>query len=209
MEFLKIKLKTALTFCVVLYSLNSFSQDADVLVESFRKSYEYEYAGDFKKAADELKINYSEGSYEINIRLGWLQYYSGLFDESVAYYNKALSLKPYSEEAKFGLINPKAAQGKWIEVASLYEKILDINPANTTANYRLGLIYYGQKDYSKAAKYFEKVINLYPFNYESLLMLGWTNFFLGKTREAKILFYKVLMYKPGDESAIEGIVLIK
>jgi len=209
MEFLKNSFKAGITLLVMFLSLSVFSQEPTVLVESFKKSYEFEAKGDFKKAADEMKINYSAGSYEINIRLGWLQYNAGLFDESAAYYNTALTLKPYSEEAKFGLINPKAAQGKWTEVISLYDKILEINSSNTTANYRLGLIYYGQKDYTKSSKYFEKVINLYPFNYESLLMLGWSNFFLGKTREAKILFYKVLMYKPNDESATEGLALIK
>jgi len=116
---------------------------------------------------------------------------------------------PYSEEAKFGLIYPKAAIGKWDEVISLYKKILDNNPNSTIANYRLGLIYYGKKDYQKSYKYFKKVVDLYPFGYDGLLMLAWTNFQQGKMREAKVLFNKVLMYSPGDKSATEGLGLIK
>ena len=165
--------------------------------------------GEYKKAADIIKTVYSNDSYEINLRLGWLEYNAGLFNESAAHYQRALNLKPYSEEAKFGLIYPKAAQGKWTEVINLYNKILKISPNNTTANYRLGLIYYGKKDYQKALKLFEKVVNLYPFNYDGLLMYAWTNFMLGKTKEAKILFNKVLMLSPDDESAKEGLNLIK
>jgi hypothetical protein len=40
-------------------------------------------------------------------------------------------------------------------------------------------------------------------------MLAWTNFKLGKTREAKILFNKALLYYPEDSSAKEGLALIK
>ena len=66
-----------------------------------------------------------------------------------------------------------------------------------------------RKDYKQAYIFFEKVVNLYPFDYQSLLMLGWTNYRLGKPREAKILFNKALLYSPGDASAKEGLALVK
>jgi hypothetical protein len=40
-------------------------------------------------------------------------------------------------------------------------------------------------------------------------MFAWTNLKLGKTREAKILFNKTLLYNPDDASAKEGLGLIK
>jgi hypothetical protein len=40
-------------------------------------------------------------------------------------------------------------------------------------------------------------------------MFAWTNYMLGKTREAKILFNKVLLISPNDISATEGLGLIK
>ena len=73
----------------------------------------------------------------------------------------------------------------------------------------MGLIYYGKEDFTTAFKYFEKVVNLYPFDYDSLIMFAWTNFKLGKYREAKVLFNKALMNKPNDSSALEGLSLIK
>lgn len=198
-------------FLALLIFATSFSQifaQANVIA-AFETSYKHEANGDFKKAADELKKVYDNNSYEINLRLGWLEYNAGLFDESGAHYQKALNLMPYSEEARFGLIYPKAAQGKWTEVINLYNEILKNSPGNTTAMYRLGLIYYGQKDYTKANSYFKKVIDLYPFNYDGLLMYAWTNYFLGKTREAEVLFNKVLMLSPNDESALQGLNLLK
>ncbi|MEA2042601.1 MAG: tetratricopeptide repeat protein [Bacteroidota bacterium] len=201
--------KTILTTVAIFSILVAFSQSSTEIINSFKISYKLEKQGEYKKAADRLKTVYSDNSYEINLRIGWLLYNAGLFEESAAHYQKALNLKPYSEEAKFGLINPKSAQGKWTEVINLYKKILEINPKNTTANYRLGLIYYGSKNYIKAENYFENILNLYPFDYDALLMSAWNGYFLGKTKEAKVLFTKVLMNAPGDESATEGLELLK
>lgn len=202
----KIRVLVILIF-VIIWSTTVFAQTA--VIEAFKKSYELERKGKFTKAADELKKIYDKDSYEINLRLGWLDYQAGLFSESAAYYTRAVYLKPYSEEAKFGLIYPKAALGHWDEVISLYKQILKNSPNNTLANYRLGLIYYGQKKYSEAYKYFSKVVDLYPFGYDGLLMLAWTNLQLGKYREAKVLFNKVLLLSPDDKSALQGLSLIK
>ncbi|NPA68237.1 MAG: tetratricopeptide repeat protein [Chlorobi bacterium] len=203
-------MKTKVNLIIIfLLSFNLIFAQSDKVTQAFKASYSLEKAGAYKKAADELKKVYSDNSYEINLRLGWLEYNAGLFDESASHYQRALSLKPYSEEAKFGLIYPKAAQGKWNEVINLYKKILEINPANTTANYRLGLIYYGRKDYAAASGYFKKVVNLYPFDYDGLLMLAWSDYYLGKKNQAKLLFKKVLLLSPSDKSATDGLKLLR
>lgn len=200
-------------FIVLLFTTTVQSLVAQVSQQSleavFAKSYASEKSGDFSASMEPLKSVYDESSYEINLRLGWLNYNAGLFDESVIFYGKAQKLKPYSEEARFGLILPKAALGRWNEVIDLYNKILEINPNNTVALYRLGLVYYGRKEYSQAYPLFKKVVDLYPFGYDGLLMLGWTSYFLGNYNQAKVLFNKVRLYNPNDESATEGLKLIK
>lgn len=207
MEFLKGKILLIFLGWLSLQASAQFSQES--LEAAFSKSYQLEKAGDFPAAAAEMKKVFSESSYEVNLRLGWLNYNAGLFDESIIFYNNAQKLKPYSEEARFGLILPKAALGRWNEVIDLYNKILEINPSNTVALYRLGLVYYGRKDYSRAQPLFKKVVDQYPFGYDGLLMLGWTNYFLGSYNEAKVLFNKVRLYNPGDASATEGLNQIK
>ncbi|MFA4851918.1 MAG: tetratricopeptide repeat protein [Bacteroidales bacterium] len=208
METLK-KSLTAVFLCGLL-SISAYTQDKDkALQQAFADSYTQEYAGEYNKAVDALKKVYSEKSYEINLRLGWLMYMSGLFTESLAYYQKASNLMPYSIEAKLGYVYPAAALGNWEQVIKQYNDILKIDTKNATANYRLGLIYYGREDYSTAYKYFEQVINLYPFDYYYTLYFAWTNLRLGKNKEAKVLFNKVLVIQPNDESALEGLGLIK
>jgi tetratricopeptide (TPR) repeat protein len=207
MEFLRKKLIFIIFTAVSFSGMAQVNQEA--LEAAFAKSYQHEKTGDFSAANDDLKKVFDDSSYEMNLRLGWLNYNAGLFDESIIFYSNAQKLKPYSEEARFGLILPLAALGRWNEVIDLYNKILEISPNNTVALYRLGLVYYGRKDYAKANPLFKKVVDLYPFGYDGLLMLGWTSYFLGNYNQAKVLFNKVKLYSPEDASANEGLKLIK
>jgi len=207
MEFLK---KSFVIFIFLFFVNGVFSQvSQDVLLAAFSKSYAAEKNGDFTASMEPLKKIYDESSYELNLRLGWLNYNAGLFDEAIIFYGRGQKLKPYSEEGRFGLILPLAALGKWNDVIKIYDAILETSPNNSVALYRLGLVYYGRKDYNKANTLFKKVVDLYPFGYDGLLMLGWTSYFLGNTSQAKVLFNKVNLFNPGDKSANEGLSLIK
>lgn len=200
--------KLSIVLLISLCSVYGFSQEYPKTIKGFQNSYLHEASGNLSEAIMDLKNIYDESSYELNLRLGWLTYSSGLFSESKSYYNKAISLKPFAVEPRFGVVLPQAAMGNWSSVIDQYEKILEITPNNSIAMHRLGLIYYGQKDYLKAEKYFEKVVNLYPFDYDALLMYGWANFQLKKYREAKVLFNKALMNTPSGSSAMEGLDLL-
>lgn len=207
MEILK---KSISVFIIIILANMAYSQsNQKELEEAFEESYKLERKSDFSASMDELKKVYEDSSYELNLRLGWLNYNAGLFDESVIYYNKAQELKPYSEEARFGLILPLSALGKWDLVIKAYDEILSVNPNNTVALYRLGLVHYGKKEYSKANSLFKKVVDLYPFGYDGLLMFAWTSYHMGNMNQAKVLFNKVNLYNPGDESAKEGLNLIQ
>lgn len=201
--------KISFLLLIVFSAFQLNAQDNNNQVSVFSSSYTYEASGEYTKAVDILKKVYDESSYEINLRLGWLTYQSGLYTESVAFYNKAIALMPLSIEARLGYVLPASAAGNWDQVITRYNEILKLDPNHYTVNYRMGLIYYGRKDYQAAFRYFEKIVNLYPFDYDAILMLGWTDFQLGKLREAKVLFQKALLNRPQDSSATEGLGLIK
>jgi len=206
MDFLK---KTTIISIIFLFSVSYLHAQNETLQNAFSQSYAYEKSGEYSKAIEALKKVYEANSYEVNLRLGWLSYTAGLFTESTAYYNKSVSLMPYSIEAKLGLVMPLGATGKWDDVIKQYNDILEIDPKNTTVNYRMGSIYYGKEDFNTAYKYLEKGINMYPFDYDYIILFAWTNFKLGKLREAKVLFTKALLNRPNDKSATEGLGLIK
>jgi len=189
-------------------SMSVMGQDAQ-LQQAFKSSYEKEKEGDLTSAISTLMSLYDESSYELNIRLGWLHYSAGQFTESLAYYSKAMALMPASIEARLGYVYPAAALGNWEQVKRQYEKILSIDPKNTVAHYRLGMIHYGREEFDKAMNHFQMGSNLYPFDYDFNLMLAWTHLRMGKVREAKVLFNKVLLIAPDDASALEGLAQIK
>lgn len=208
MEILKLKLVLSLIL-VMFFSSVARSQDAAKLINAFKESYAHENTADYQKSIDVLKSVYDASSYELNLRLGWLFYLNGFFTESIAYYNKAITLLPYSIEPRFGIVYPLAAMGNWEQVIGHYKQILTADPNNSIANFRVGTIYYNREDYTSAHKHLEKVVNLYPFELDGLVMLAWTKYRLQQYREAKILFQKALMHTPNNKSAIEGLSLIK
>ena len=179
------------------------------IIKAFSESYTLEREGKNKEALVVVKKVYDEGSYEINLRLGWLAYMSGQFTESVSYYNNAIAKYPLSVEARLGLVLPLSALGNWDQIVEQYMAVLKVDPNNTVVNYRLGVIYYERKQYDRAEGYLKKVINLYPFDHDTLLMLGWVKYRQGDNNQAKVLFNKVLMANPADASAQEGLALVK
>ena len=145
----------------------------------------------------------------MNLRLGWLNYLAGKNKESIVYYTRACKLMPAATEPKWAIITVYTKMEKWNEIKSEYYAILKLDPKNAEANYHLALIFYFRKEYAGAKKYFDISLNLAPFNYNYMLMSAWTNYFLGNTNKAIILFNKVLLYMPNDSSALEGLSLIK
>lgn len=209
MEILSMKRFIISLIVLANVSLQLFAQDFMPVREAFTRSYSFELEGNYDDAVEELKKIYDGSSYEINLRLGWLTYSSGSYLESADYYQKAIDLKPYALEPRFGYIYPASATGNWSKVEEQYNRILAVDPMNTRANYWLGIIFYNREQYDVALKYFEKIANLYPFDYDSTIMFAWTHFKMGNLREAKLLFQQALLIKPGDESATEGINLIQ
>lgn len=196
---------------IFLLSNQLLAQEANYnkLSDAFKVSYEKEALGEYEKAIEALKNVYSNDSYETNLRIGWLHYSQGQHLESKKYYQKAIELKPFAIEPKFGLIYPVYAMGNMEEVIQLYNEIITIAPNNTQALYNLGSIYFYQQQYEKAEKLISKVVNLFPFEYEGLILLAHTNFHLKKYREAKVLYHKVLLYNPEDQIAIESLKLLE
>jgi tetratricopeptide (TPR) repeat protein len=204
MEFLKYLL--TITALILIADSPAIAQER--LISAFRASYEAENVGEIQQAIEHLQQVYQPSSYELNLRLGWLFYQNGNMDESIRLYQRAVELRPYAVEPKLGLAYPYSAMGMWDEIISLYERILRIDPQNSLVNYRLGLIYHNRGQYERADPYIEKVVNLYPFDYDSLLLFAWNKLMLQQSREARVLFEKVLLNRPDDESARQGLELL-
>jgi len=208
MEILKKSVFLAI-LAIFLVGKQSQAQTQTQLQEAFVKSYTLESEKKYQEAANTLNNVYSEQNYEVNLRLGWLHYLAGNKDKSIQHYNKCIKLMPLATEPLWGVIYPYSTKEDWVNVEKTYLAILKLDAKNASAHYRLGLIYYYRKNYTAAKKYFDVSLNLNPFDYDSLLMSAWNNYFLGNMSNAKVLFNKVLLNRPNDASAMEGLSLIK
>jgi len=206
MEILK---KNLLALIFTGISFIVCAQNETTIQKAFNDSYSLEYQKKYTDAILPLNACNKENNYEINLRLGWLYYLNKNYSQSQASYQKAIDLKPYSIEAKFGIIKPFSALENWEKVLAQYNDILKIDPQNYTANYWAGVLYYNQKKYEVANKYFEKMVNLYPFDFDANHMFAWSCLNNGRTNDAKTLFQKALLIKPGNISCIEGLSKIK
>lgn len=205
MEFLKV---LSVSFFICMSSI-VHAQTQQQLLEAFSKSYALESQNKYSEAISQLTDVYSESSYEVNLRLGWLQYLNTNYTKSIAYYQKCIALMPVATEPLWGIVKPYAAQNNWVKVEATYKSIIKLDPKNSLAHYWLGVIFYNRKDYTTAKKYLDVSLNLNPFDYDVLLTSAWTNYFLGNTTQAKVLFNKTLLNHPNDASALEGLALIK
>jgi tetratricopeptide (TPR) repeat protein len=196
--------KPALVAAALVFALPTRSQAQADLPAAFATSYAAETKGDYADAIAPLRAVYS-GTYEQNLRLGWLYFLSKNYTTSATYYQKAVEQRPYAIEPKFGLIKPLNALAQVEKMLGIYESILKIDAQNTQANYWVGVIYLNRKVYDKAARYFERVVNLYPFDYDTNISLAWTYYNLGKKAEARALYNKVLLIRPGDTNALAGL----
>jgi tetratricopeptide (TPR) repeat protein len=201
-------LKNVLALFVFLFCMTLQAQNKEIAA-AFSSSYESEIAKKYETAIAALNTVYDTTSYEMNLRLGWLNYLAGKTKESIAYYQKAAANMPAATEPKWAIITVYTKLENWTEIEKTYISILKLDAKNATANYNLGLIYYYRKNYIEAKKFFDVSLNQTPFGYNYLLMSAWTNYFLGNKSNASILFNKVLLYAPNDASALEGLGLIK
>lgn len=192
-------------FLLLIGLATSVQAQVNDLQNAFSASYAHENLQDYEAAIQDITNYYLASSYEINVRLGWLNYYDGNFTSSIKYYKIAIELMPYSVEAKLGYALPLSGMGNWNEIIKVYHSILKSDPQNSVVNYRLGAIYYERSEYEAALTFTEKVVNMYPYDLESVVLLAWIYLKREDYRKAKILFNKSLLIKPGNASALEGL----
>jgi tetratricopeptide (TPR) repeat protein len=202
-------MKRIILLAAMAISSVAMAQDNKKVQDAFQQSYTLESKYNYKSALAVLKSVYTDKSYELNLRLGWLSYLDSNQTASLSYYQKAIDLMPNAIEPKFGIVYPLSVLGKWDEVIKQYDLILKLDPNQTTANYRLGLIYYNRGQFEKAKGYLDKFLGLYPFDYDAVMMSAWVNLMLSKNAEAKTLFNRALLISPGDKLALEGISMVK
>lgn len=195
---------------VILIAVSAhFTIAQNETVNAFSSSYKFESYKQYNKAIEVLKTVYTIDSYEINVRLGWLNYLLGEYTEAEKHYKQAIVLEPKSIEGLLGLTYPQAAMVNWSSLTITYQRILKLDPMNKTANYRMGQILCGKKEYKKAENHIIKVCNFYPFDFDANVLMAEIKTKQGNISEAKRFYEKALLYNPDSIIILKALVKLQ
>ncbi len=194
---------TIALLAITIAALNA--QDFEARKKAYTESYTLEYNKKYAEAVEKIKAVYQADAYEDNVRMGWLLYCAAKSTEAIPYYEKALSQRPNSIEARLGIVYPLSALNKWDDVVKQYKDILSIDSRHATSLYRLAGIYYYRAQYMEAKKYLALYVENYPFDFDGVSLYAWTELKLGNKATAKDYFQRALLNHPSDNTVLDGL----
>lgn len=135
------------------------------------------------------------------LRIGWLQYLLGRYNDSIKNYTKSNTLA-VSLDAQTGILNCHLALGKWSEAKALADQILKSHPQNVIIMGKAAYAAYMLQNYRATADYYLAILKISPWDMESLGYLV-NNLYLAKDVEnAKKHFARLKKYYP-DSSMVK------
>jgi tetratricopeptide (TPR) repeat protein len=179
------------------------------VADLYRESYQLEAAG---KPVDALapiqQVKATAGaSYFVTVRIAWLSYLAGRFDDAIAAYREAARLAPTAVEPRLGLTLPLLAKQSWRELETASRDVLRIDPKNGVARARLAHAHYSVGNYPDAAVVYRTLVEEYPGELDHQTGLGWALARMGRVKEAKAVFAAVLAVSPDNVNAQQGMAL--
>ncbi len=199
------KLNWYILAVLIVAFANNYAQN-NIKLKTFYESISAEKIGNYDEAIRVLinNLDKEKNDYIFNLRLGWLYYLKGDFENSVRFYQNAIRVSNKSIESLLGITYPYSRMNKTGKLKDIYKEILKKDPGNYTANYNLGLLYFNETDYLNAIVFLEKVVEEFPSDYSSNLYLGWANYYVGGNKKAHEYFERALIAVPNDPSALKG-----
>jgi len=157
------KNKLLLLCLVSTISLSVYATDTPVR-DAYYRSYQYEQSQNYDDAIRALMpiYNGAPNAYTLNLRIGWLHYLSGHYNNSLTHYEKAAKTAPDAIEPILGQLLPLLAQQRYEEVEQYANKILRQDKYNYYANLRLIIAQRLQNKLDTAQRNTQKMRTLYP-----------------------------------------------
>ena len=164
---MRLKLIPVLILFLITY-ITVVADQSDKKVNAFTASVKYETNKDYGQAIKEIQKIYSEfnDDYLVNVRLGWLYYLNGKYDESIKYYNNAvrLSVDPVNYTANLRLGQIYLNTKNYLNAKKLILNVYNNYPGDYFACSLLGWTYLYLGSNSKAKELFTDTLILDPGN---------------------------------------------
>ena len=171
--------------------------------KAYQESYRYEKMQDYKDAMKALEplLRINPDNYTLNLRLGWLAFLQGRYQDAIHYYKRASMVAPKSFEPKLGLARLYLHIGQYRQTLTITDAIIKQDYYNYYANYYAGLAMLATKS-KKSQAIARKMLERYPTDRLFLKLLGRA---LAQTdpAAAKSVYLHVLILYPTDVEAKE------
>ena len=192
----------ALLLGVIMLPAGVDGQEPDI-EGAYHTSFEHERAEAYQDAIRALNPVYEAfpNGYTVNLRMGWLFYLNGNFNNSAAHYEVARSAAPFALEPKLGQLLPLLAQGRWSAAESVAYEVVSVDHFNYYGNMRLVLALREQGKFEPAYQIALKMAGAYPTDLTFLAELALLNDARGNKEEAVRLYTDLLILDPENQTA--------
>jgi tetratricopeptide (TPR) repeat protein len=206
-------MKKIITLFLIVFSLNILAEDLSFkeIKSLYHKSYDYEKMEKYQKAISVLNNVYEAypKTYTINLRLGWLYYLNGNYNNSLEHLKKAIAVSTQSSEVLNVMNLVHAAQKDWDEVSSVSQKIIINDYYNESANYWISVAYRMKGQFELAEKVALKMLTVKPTSVTFLNEYGIVQYAKGNYDPALSTFQSVIILDPDNQSATYYLELLQ
>jgi len=170
----------------------------------WQASYTLEGKGMYAEAIKQVEqlLERKRGNDELALlRLGWLNYLQGNYNDAKQAYRNALAKNTQSLDARLGMYNAVLAQKRWREAAKYSQEALAIAPRHLQTNLNQMAIDEHNKEWALLLKRASEMARYFPTSADTLIYLARANQWLGKEGSARLAYAKVLMLYPRNLEA--------
>lgn len=169
---------------------------------AFSTSYTLEYEQQFERAAQVIKGLADSGNEFAKLRVGWLKYLAGRYNESIDHYNAVLQTNPRSIDGRLGLTLPLLAQKRWAEAAMQAKQVIAQSPWDYYAHARLMACEEGLKQWSVLEQHAAEATSIWASDANAFVYLARARVAQGNMAGARQAYGQVLERLPQHAEAL-------
>ncbi len=158
--------------CLALLACANAAPAAAQNQNVFSNSYTLEYELKYDRAAEVIKGLAESGHEFARLRLGWLAYLAGRYNEALDHYNLVLRSNPNSLDGRLGLTLPLMAQKRWQDASDQIRLILNNSPWDYTAHARLLICQEALKQWSALEQHAREISAVWASDANALVYLA-------------------------------------
>ena len=179
------------------------------LSQHWGDSVQAETAGKYDEALQHLQAFGIEGgdTFMTHLRAGWLYSQKAEYVKASEAYATASKIQPTSITPLLGLLAVAQSLNEPARIERAAEALLRAEPTNYKGEMALANVRFAAKDYRRALNSYRRVLKNYPEDNDAASGAAWSASYVGETREALVLFTRILSLNPAYPSAQQGFEL--